>query len=726
MKRSWSRNLCLAGLALLVLSLAGYGRLLARGQVPYSVHSDLVAVHLATKTVLYDSVHGGHGLPFWRSDELAGVPAFTNPESQYTYPLHLLFYFLPPVDAAGPAIFIQLLAGALVLAWVGRVLGLGGWACLLMATAQLFNFKLIAIAYAGFLPILPIATLFPLLFASTFLLIERPGLRATLALAASAVLCLSTGGYQILYYSALFLAGYVLWQAIAWWRGGRRGLARNIALGSLLAGLLSAGVMAYALVPLLAESHLLSRSAGTYDLFLSGYTLTPRHLLNFLSPESFGPLSGATAAGRYLWEDVGYFGIVPLGLALVGGVKGWRRRHTPFLVIGLGLSLVLAMETPLLRFLYETLPGFGRFRMPIRFVYLTGFFGIALAGIGLEEALAILRARRTSGWFAPAASLLAVALIVLVGAEGVHYAHRYIRTRPAGFVLPRTEYADLLARDTTLFRIAPYGRDTVQAGWAAPLKLQLITGATPFNLKDYRSFLEMMETGRMGRGGVYAWADFDRVARRDLLDILNVKYVLSAAPLDQAEEAGFLQVAHLADQPVFAFFDRMKRSDIFIYRNERFLERVFWAGRVVAAPDRDGMIRLMEDEDLRETAVILGEPGPRQEPLGDDERVGIVSSSGGRLEVQTHSREGRFLTISEIRHPGWQGFLDGRPLPLVACDLALMGAFIPAGDHRVVLRFRPMYFSAALGVTVLFLVAWAMLLAALLHQGHQNFWPIRK
>jgi len=41
----------------------------------------IVAMHLATKGVLYDSLHSGHGLPFWRSDQLSGVPAFTNPES---------------------------------------------------------------------------------------------------------------------------------------------------------------------------------------------------------------------------------------------------------------------------------------------------------------------------------------------------------------------------------------------------------------------------------------------------------------------------------------------------------------------------------------------------------------------------------------------------------------------------------------------------------------------
>jgi hypothetical protein len=591
-----------------------------------------------------------------------------------------------------------------------------------MAFAQLFNFKLIAITYAGFLPILPIATLFPLLFASTFLLIQQPGLKSTLTLAASAALCLTTGGYQLLYYSALFLSGYVLWQSFSWWRSGRRDVARRLAGGALVASLLSAGTVACILVPLLSESHLLSRSAGSYDYFLAGYTLTPRHLLTFLFPESFGPLTAATRAGRYLWEDVGYFGIVPLCLAVVGAIKGWRRRHVPFLVVGFALSLVLAMESPLLRWLYDGLPAFGWFRMPIRFVYLTGFFGIALAGVGFEATLARLRARGTPGRWVQGERILAVALLAIVGAEGVHYARRYVDMRPAAYVLPRPEFADVLARDATVFRIAPYGRDTLQPGWAAPLNLQLVSGNLPYNFKAYRTFLEMMETSRVRHGGAYAWADFERVVRRDMLDVLNVKYVLSYAPLDLVTEAGFQEVAHLESQPIFAFFYGMSRGDIYVYRNDRFLERAFWATEVVTAQDEAEMIKMMLAHDLRTTAIVRGEPGRGPAPLPAeagaglppvaDDQVRVVSSSGGHLALETHSVERRFLTISEVWHPGWQGFLDGKPLPLLACDLALLGAWIPAGHHSIVLRFRPMHFGISLAVTAASLLAWSVLLFA--------------
>jgi hypothetical protein len=292
---------------------------------------------------------------------------------------------------------------------------------------------------------------------------------------------------------------------------------------------------------------------------------------------------------------------------------------------------------------------------------------------------------------------------------------------PAGFVTPSPDYAAYFARDTTTFRIAPTYRYAIQPGWAAPMGLQLMTGVLPYNLDHYGAYLELLQSGRIEHTGVYSWAAPVHVARRDLLDALNVKYVVSPIPLRQVEQAGFHEEAHLTAQPIFTFFEGMTRSDLYIYRNDRFLERAFWARQVVGVEDRAGMIAAVQGHDLRTTAIIYGDAGPAPAPLpvdapagtpAADERIDIVAASGGHLALETHSRARRFLTISEIWHPGWQAVLDGDRLPLVACDLALMGAWIPPGDHRVVLRFRPLRWSVAVGITAGFLIVWAVALLA--------------
>jgi len=210
-----------------------------------------------------------------------------------------------------------------------------------------------------------------------------------------------------------------------------------------------------------------------------------------------------------------------------------------------------------------------------------------------------------------------------------------------------------------------------------------------------------------------------------------VKYVVSPIPLRQVEQAGFHEDARLISQPIFTFFEGMTRSDLYIYRNDRFLERAFWARQVVGVKDRAGMIAAVQGHDLRTTAIVYGDAGPVVAPAAvdapgdtpaadspaDDARIKVVESSGGLLSLETHSRARRFLTISEIWHPGWRGSIDGESLPLVACDLALMGAWIPPGEHRVVLRFRPLHWPLAVGTTVGFLVVWAAALFACIYRG---------
>src|SRR5439155_18773296 len=132
------------------------------------------------------------------------------------------------------------------------------------------------------------------------------------------------------------------------------------------------GAAAYLLLPMAAEASLISRGQVNYDFFLSGHALKPAQLGSLVS------LSGAEAKVEF-WEDVGYFGWLPLLLAAVGAVLGRRRPAAGFLTAGFVVSILLTMDTPLLRVGFELVPGFSLFRNPARFLFLTSIFGIALA-----------------------------------------------------------------------------------------------------------------------------------------------------------------------------------------------------------------------------------------------------------------------------------------------------------------------------------------------------------
>ncbi len=716
--KSWLKlHWILATFLVFVLAGLSYGFLLRRGEILYSPYSDIIAHGLGTKAILYESLREGQGIPFWRDDQLSGYPALTNPQALYTYPLHFLFYLLEPANAVGGTLWLHFVASACVFYLVAQVLGLSFCARIYMAVAALFNFKLLIAAYAGWLPVIPAITFFPLLFATTFYAFKRPGLGGLLAVAGAGALCLHTGHLQYCYYSALFLFLYILSRTLAWSRAGNWRTLRQV-LGYLLcASMLSVGLTAYLIVPLLADAPLISRSTASYTFFLARHALTPRHLTTLLYPEALGtPLNGSYPHHE-LWEDVAYFGLIPLFLAIVGAVCGRRRPFTLFLTVSFLLSLVMAMDSPLLRLAYTAVPGFQLFRCPSRFLFLTAFFGIALSGIGLDEVLRRLRKRFSQPWLGP---VFVVVLLALVTGEGMLYARRYLTTVPHGEALPKTAYERFLAEEATVFRVAPISRYIVNYGWAAPMDLQLITGYDPFNLKHYQAYFDLLKWGATRPKEARVWTDLTRISRPDLLDALNVKYLISPARLVRAG-ARFKELMHWKDEPVFVFYVGVKRSDIYLYQNQHFMPRAFWAGEVVGVQDETEMINVMTTKNLAGTAVILSSSN-RASQFSDSltDKVEIVASRGGYVCMETKSQASRFLTISEVWHPGWRALIDGKPLQLHQTNLALIGAWIPEGKHRVVLRFRPSYWPAAVGISAFSAAILVFLLVVLCWQFRQK------
>ena len=71
--------------------------------------------------------------------------------------------------------------------------------------------------------------------------------------------------------------------------------------------------------------------------------------------------------------------------------------------------------------------------------------------------------------------------------------------------------------------------------------------------------------------------------------------------------------------------------------------------------------------------------------------------------------EARLLTGAVYQEGGWRLLVDGRPHPTVPTNGPLLGAWLPAGDHRLDLLYRPRRFAAGCLLTALALataLAW--------------------
>ncbi|HTS17368.1 MAG TPA: hypothetical protein VMP11_07340 [Verrucomicrobiae bacterium] len=718
---------------IVTLALVGYGYLWSPGRTLFSPFSDFVAEHAATKQVLYDSIHRGRGLPLWRSDQFSGYAGIINPQSQFTFPLQFLFFLKPPLAAVGGTFFLYFVAAGIAYYISGWALGLETWPRLFMSVAGMFSFKLIIGAYAGWLPNLSIVITFPLMFAALFHLAKRPGLGSALALAVAGALCLHAGHLQLFYYSFWFLAAFLAMHVFQQFREGRADSLWRLGLWLVPSGLVAVGLAAYLIWPLASEAKLLSRSQSSYEFFLSDHAISLRHLETFLYPEALGtPLNHSYQRGEpgedELWEDVAYFGLIPLLLAVAGTILGWHRWPTKYLAVCFAATVLLSMNTLALRWLYNHLPGFQLFRIPARFLFLTTFFGISLAGIGLEEVLARTSRKSPRAYFSGG---ICAGLIALMAVEGSVYAHRYLKMVPYGESVPETAYAQYLARDTSLYRVAPIIRRTFNYAWAAPMELQIVAGMDSFNYRHYRDYFDLLRWNQLTPIIPGAWMNIgpenivqtpdglQPSIRYDLLDALNVKYILSCLPL-AFPDGQYELVQKYENQPGWLFYHGLTRLDVYLYRNNHFLPRAFWAHQITRADGAEAAVWLIQNQDIRTVAVVMGSlPSVPSTPDPADSAE-ITEAWEGHLSVRTESKSGGYLVISELWHPGWRARLDDRPSPLYRTNYALLGALIPPGQHQLIMNFYPLHWHAALMITaVSFAILAAGLVVLLLRPGRQ-------
>jgi hypothetical protein len=88
----------------------------------------------------------------------------------------------------------------------------------------------------------------------------------------------------------------------------------------------------------------------------------------------------------------------------------------------------------------------------------------------------------------------------------------------------------------------------------------------------------------------------------------------------------------------------------------------------------------------------------------------IDGNGDDTLAVRVHSTGPALLAISRTYHPSWQAEIDGVPVPVVRANHALMAVPLTrAGDHRVILRYRPRIVYVAAGISA---ATWIMVLLA--------------
>lgn len=324
-------------------------------------------------------------------------------------------------------------------------------------------------------------------------LVDAGGRRALLdtgLLAASLACLLLAAHIQVAYYALLTLGLFGLGRVGL--RMRREGCARGLAplALALLALALAAGASLLLFGPVQEYSAHSIRGAASgggaaYD-YATLWSLHPREWSTFLWPASWG-YGAETYFGHMPMTDyANYIGLLPL---LAAVLLFWRRPRNFdlfWLLVLLATTVVAAgRHFPLLyRPLYDWLPGFNRFRIPVMILILQQLAAALLMARGLELAL---RDGRALGRLRNllAGGVLLLVLSAAVGPDMVERKARPVLRARYGAQLARIQPAQ--ARQILDGLVGPSGRWLRADALRGALLLLLVAAALEYRRREIQS-----------------------------------------------------------------------------------------------------------------------------------------------------------------------------------------------------------------------------------------------
>jgi len=90
-------------------------------------------------------------------------------------------------------------------------------------------------------------------------------------------------------------------------------------------------------------------------------------------------------------------------------------------------------------------------------------------------------------------------------------------------------------------------------------------------------------------------------------------------------------------------------------------------------------------------ALAEGEAG-EESAKGLERSVRLVEANSGSLVFEVSTPARALLVVAQSWYPGWRARVDGRKSAVIPANLAQCGVGVPAGRHRVELRYRPREF----------------------------------
>jgi len=317
--------------------------------------------------------------PFWNPYVASGHPLFATLQSVVLYPLSIIYYLGNFDTAFNIFVILHVFLGGLFFYFLMRDLKFDHSSAFI--SAIVFSFSGYFISVINLTTTLAAAIWFPLVFLFYNRLL-KDGKFIYMVLVSVFLGFMFLGGEPTPLYATIFLLGlYTLIVSRVDNKSFSKALFPYILCIAIFILLFS-----FQLVPFLELIKLSDRAASSFDK-ATYWSFNPRNTIDFLLPFFHGPLRlQIDGQLRQEWLLFSYFGVVPVVLFLISFIFR-RDKYTFFFKISFIIGLIFAFGrfTPLYKFFYKYMPGFGFIRYPVKFFFISAASFAYLCGAGFSE-----------------------------------------------------------------------------------------------------------------------------------------------------------------------------------------------------------------------------------------------------------------------------------------------------------------------------------------------------
>jgi len=661
-------------------------------------------------------------LPLWNPYNFAGTPLLANSQSSSFYPLNILFFAMPFVNAWSLIIFLgPLLAGIFLYLYLDN-LKLSKWASVLGAIT--FSFSGFFVSWMEWGTITHTALWLPLILLATDKVVSSIKYQVlsiknikllvwSFVYLFSLVFSFFAGHLQIFFYLFIFSSVYFL---ARWFQFGKK---KNVFLLFIILNSLFMILTSVQWIPTLQFISLSARNVDTLDFNNPGWFIPWQHVIQFVAPDFFGNPTTLNYWGVWNYgELVGYVGITPLILALFA--MFYRRdKKTLFFGTLLFLSLIFSFPTFLAKVPYLLKIPFLNTAQPTRLLFIATFSLVVLAALGFDY---LLRLKRKiliiyplifisiilaglwvftpkehllvvrSNLFLPTllfmlSSALFVSLIVaqkknkyvmivcifivtVTVFDLLRFGWKFTPFTQKSYLFPSTKVLAYLQKNLGEFRIMSTDSRILPPNFSAIYRIKSIDGYDPLYLLRYG---ELIAASERKKANIEPPFGFNRIITPHnydsrIIDLLGVKYALSLAELDSSKLKKVFQ-----------------EGETRIYENTNVMSRAFFVTKILSVKDKKDGIEKMFDTSFNPDVFAVVEKADR-EVIGKEFVVGkatIVNYSENKVVIETENSGTGFLVFTDSFYPTWKIKIDSTLDKIYRTDYNFRGIIVPSGKHRI-------------------------------------------